>query len=128
MYTFYVFPGFVEAAPDSFVSKYKSVMRFGWTKNLNNLFPEHWYPILVKDLPRKADAMMVEQRFKFALMMAQTFSTQPGLASGLFVYLPGNRKKVATDLEIGDLEAWLKRVDKKIRIHPVGLNDSHRLS
>ena len=128
MYTFYVFPNFVDegepvgewgALRDS---KYKSVMRFGWTKNHQKLFPESWYPILVKDLPHKVDAMLVERRFKFALMLAQTFGEDD------FIYVAGSTKLVASDLSIRDLHVWLRKVDKKIRSHPVGLGGSHRLS
>ena len=128
MYTFYVMPCLVEegvaAAPNHVWdilhdSKYKSVMRFGWTKNADKLFPEQWYPILVKDLPRKADAIAVERRFKFLLMIAQTFGDH------LFNYVPGSMKLLVSDLSLGDMQAWLRKVDKKLRSHPVG---SHRLS
>ena len=131
MYTFYVLPGLVEegvaAAPSQVweilkESKYKSVVRFGWTKNRHKLFPENWYPILVEDLPRKADAIALERRFKFLLMVAQTFGDH------LLTYVPGSMKLLASNLSLRDLQTWLKKVDKKIRSHPVGPDGSHRLS
>ena len=67
---------------------------------------------LIMCVPTKADAKVLERRFRHHIMLSQL---RLGASAGLLMYVPGCRKMLATSMDDAAFTAWVERVRAKLR-------------